>query len=147
MRQQWRIHSGGEGRWYQTWFGSHLFLDWYFTEMVMAHSKSWPSYPPWVTVPKRIDNEKRIVSVIYWLRIETRLHSSRMHTTRLLTVSPSMHCTGGSAPGGISASGGLLPGGGGSAPGAVGIPACTEADTPRQIAPPPGRHPLGRHPP
>ena len=25
----------------------------------------------------------------------TRLHSSRMRTARLLTVSPSMHCTGG----------------------------------------------------
>ena len=25
----------------------------------------------------------------------TRLHSSRMHIARLLTVSPSMHCTGG----------------------------------------------------
>ena len=25
---------------------------------------------------------------------KTRLHSSRMHTTRLLTVSPSMHCAG-----------------------------------------------------
>ena len=34
----------------------------------------------------------------------TRLHSSRMHTTRLLTVSPSMHCAGGGC---------LLPGGGG----------------------------------
>ena len=27
---------------------------------------------------------------------QTRLHSSRMHTARLLTVSPSMHCAGGS---------------------------------------------------
>ena len=36
---------------------------------------------------------------------KTRLHSSGMHTARLLTISPSMHCTG-------SASGGcLLPGG------------------------------------
>ena len=32
---------------------------------------------------------------------QTRLHSSRMHTARFLTVSPSMHCAGGSAlPGG-----------------------------------------------
>ena len=28
----------------------------------------------------------------------TRLHSSRMHTARLLTVSPSMHCAGGEVP-------------------------------------------------
>ena len=26
---------------------------------------------------------------------QTRLHSSRMHTARLLTISPSMHCAGG----------------------------------------------------
>ena len=37
----------------------------------------------------------------------TRLHSSRMHTARSLTVSPSMHCAGGSASGGC-----LLPEGG-----------------------------------
>ena len=42
---------------------------------------------------------------------ETRLHSSRMHTARSLTVSPSMLCSGGGVP---------APGGG--------IPACTEAD-------------------
>ena len=42
-----------------------------------------------------------------------------MHTARLLTVSPSMHCAGGSAPG----EGGLVPGGlllGGGVPGAGG---------------------------
>ena len=85
----------------------------------------------------------------------TRLHSSRMCTARLLTISPSMYCTGGSAPRGVSAPGGVsaprvsAPGGGclllggvcsggvvcsqgGSSPGGVsapkgGIPACTEA--------------------
>ena len=53
----------------------------------------------------------------------TRLHSSRTHTARLLTVSPSMHCTGGClvpgvyAPGvgvgGVPAWGGVCFGGGG----------------------------------
>ena len=39
------------------------------------------------------------------------MHSNRMHTARLLPVSPSMHCgrgvsaPGGSAPGGVSARG------------------------------------------
>ena len=43
---------------------------------------------------------------------QTSMHSSRMHTARLLPVSPSMHCGswvsalgGGSAPGGVSARG------------------------------------------
>ena len=42
-------------------------------------------------------------------RRKTRLHSSRMRTGRVLTVSPSMLCTGGgvSAPGGVY----LVPGG------------------------------------
>ena len=46
------------------------------------------------------------------LQTITRLHSSRMHTTHLLTISTSMHCTGGcvSLPGGV-----YLPRGGGSA--------------------------------
>ena len=54
-----------------------------------------------------------------------------MHTARLLTVSPSMHCAGGDGgwcllPGvGVSAPGGGVLGGRG------GIPACTEADPPR----------------
>ena len=74
----------------------------------------------------------------------TRLHSSRMHTARLLTVSPSMHCAGGvSALGGVPGLGDVCSGGclvqGGSAlggvsapgvPGPGGIPGCTEADTP-----------------
>ena len=35
-------------------------------------------------------------SSVYWaLYSWTRLHSSRMHTTRLLIVSPSRHCAGG----------------------------------------------------
>ena len=64
----------------------------------------------------------------------TRLHSSRMHTARLLTVSPSMHCAGG-----VSALGGCLLWGvvcswGCLLPGYVclggGIPACTEAERP-----------------
>ena len=43
---------------------------------------------------------------------KTSMHSSRMRTARLLAVSPSMHCAGGSAPGGVcSGGGGLLPGG------------------------------------
>ena len=64
----------------------------------------------------------------------TRLHSSRMHTARVLTVSPSMLCDGG-----VSAPGGDWSRGPGSAGGAWswgawsqggGIPACTEADPP-----------------
>ena len=86
----------------------------------------------------------------------TRMHSSGMRTARLLTVSPSVHCTvgcvsaqwcvssqgglpGGVCPGGcvcpglVSAQGGVWPGGcvckgGVSAQG--GIPACNGADTP-----------------
>ena len=68
----------------------------------------------------------------------TRLHTSRMHTARLLTISPSMHCTGGSAPGGVPGPGGVRSGGvngprwsasgGGAWSGGGGIPACTEAD-------------------
>ena len=54
---------------------------------------------------------------------ETRLHSSKMHTTHLLTVSPSMHCTGGCLLWGVSAVGGAWSGG-------WAIPACTEADPP-----------------
>ena len=46
----------------------------------------------------------------------TRLHSSRMHTVCLLTVSPSMHCAGGVCSGGCLVQGG--------------IPACTEVDPP-----------------
>ena len=56
------------------------------------------------------------------LRSVTRLHSSRMHTTRLLAVSPSMHCSGGSAPRGCS--------GGGLVWRGVCIPTCIEADPP-----------------
>ena len=56
----------------------------------------------------------------------TRLHSSRMRTARLLTVSLSMHCARGDAwSRGVPALGGL------PAPGElVGIPACTEVDPP-----------------
>ena len=41
------------------------------------------------------------------------MHSSRMRTARLLTVSPSMHCSRGevSAPGGVVCSGGVYSGG------------------------------------
>ena len=38
----------------------------------------------------------------------TRLHSSRMHTARLLAVSPIMHCRGGVCSGGLPAPGGFL---------------------------------------
>ena len=39
---------------------------------------------------------------------EQELHSSKMHTARMLTVSPSMHCTGGRSalPGGLPCQGG-----------------------------------------
>ena len=54
----------------------------------------------------------------------TRLHSSRMHTARSLTVSPSMLCSGGvPGPGGDAWSRGVSGQGGG-------IQACTEADPP-----------------
>ena len=42
----------------------------------------------------------------------TRLHSSRMHTARVLTVSPSIHCAGGCLLLGGVCSGGSAPGGG-----------------------------------
>ena len=57
----------------------------------------------------------------------TRLHSSRMHIARLLTVSPSMHCVRGVFARGR---GGWCPAQGASAPGGWTIPACTEADPP-----------------
>ena len=62
--------------------------------------------------------------------LETRLHSSRMHTARLLTVSPSMHWAGGgvSLPGGSALpEGGLLAGGSALQGGVLlvrGVPAC-----------------------
>ena len=69
------------------------------------------------------------------------MHSSRMLTTRLLPVSPSMHCAEGICfPGGVYFQGGVCSRGvfacgggvcflGGSAPWGC-ISACTEADTP-----------------
>ena len=63
--------------------------------------------------------------------ITRRLHSSRMHTTHSLTVSPNMHCAGGFCyrgrllPEGVSAPRGCLVQGWG-----CGIPTCTEADPP-----------------
>ena len=76
-----------------------------------------------------------------------RLHSSSMHTARLLTVSPSMYCAGGClVPGGVCLVGGVPGPGEGAWPGGCvvwgggclvregggggGIPACTEADPP-----------------
>ena len=52
-----------------------------------------------------------------------RLHSSRMHTARLLTVSPSMHCAGGSpCQGGLLVGGCLLARGGVSLLGRSALP-------------------------
>ena len=63
----------------------------------------------------------------YNVHSSIRLHSSRIHTARLLTVSPSMHCAGGLLRGGCLRSGGCLLLGGG------GIPACTEAEHPPPV--------------
>ena len=55
-----------------------------------------------------------------------------MRTARSLTVSPSMLCFGGGGvpgPGGACSVGGGVPGPGGVG---CGIPACTEADPPRE---------------
>ena len=74
--------------------------------------------------------------------LQTRLHSSRMRTVRLLPISPSMHCAGRVPASG--AGGGLLPGGvptsgpegvcswgvPASGPGGGCIPACNGADAP-----------------
>ena len=77
-----------------------------------------------------------------WKLLLTRMHSSRMRTTRLFPVSPSMHCSwGGVCSQGVSALGrGVCfwvvsaPRGGGVCScvcsGGIGIPACTEADPP-----------------
>ena len=55
--------------------------------------------------------------------LETRLHSSRMHTARLLTVSPSMHWGGWvSLPGGSPCQNGGLPCQGVSLPGGSALP-------------------------
>ena len=51
-----------------------------------------------------------------YIHMLTRLHSSRMHATRLLAVSPSMRCSGGCLLRGVCSGGG--------------IPACTEAEPP-----------------
>ena len=40
--------------------------------------------------------------------LQTRLHSSRIHTTHLLTISPSMHCTGGACSRGVPGPGECL---------------------------------------
>ena len=54
---------------------------------------------------------------IHWIKWEhlwkktlvTSMHSSRMHTTCLLPISPSMHCRGMCAPRGVSAPKGVYP--------------------------------------
>ena len=51
---------------------------------------------------------------------KTSMHSSRMRTARLLPVSPSLHCAGGSAPGGcLLLRVGSVPGGSASFQGGV----------------------------
>ena len=68
--------------------------------------------------------------------IPTRMHSSRMRTGRSLTVCCSLlpgvgaWSRGGSAPRGGAWCGGCVCSWGGVPPRGVGIPACTEADTP-----------------
>ena len=64
-----------------------------------------------------------LVVIPIWTHTRKRLHSSRMHTVRLLPVSPSMHCAGG----GVCSPRGQ---GGRGAGGGCGIPVCTEADPP-----------------
>ena len=62
------------------------------------------------------NNSTRLAAMTKFL---TRLHSSRMHTARLLTVSPSMHCSRGGclvlggawSRGRVSARRGICPGG------------------------------------
>ena len=64
----------------------------------------------------------------------TRLHSSRMHTARLLSISPSMHCTGWClGPGGCLVLGGAWSGG--AVPGSLGGVVSQHAL--RQTPPPP----------
>ena len=85
--------------------------------------------------------------------LQTRLHSSRMHTARMLTVYPSMLCTGGvylvpgvsalggSAPVGSAPGGMCVPGPGGSAPGGVcsgGVSAPGGVPGPRGVSVPSG---------
>ena len=65
------------------------------------------------------------------------MHSSRMRTTRLLPVSPRMHCSWGggglSAPGGgVSALGGVVCSRGNLLPG-MSVSSCTEADPPPPV--------------
>ena len=82
---------------------------------------SWYSLA-WIGPPSKLNN-------IHENTVTRRLHSSRMHTACLLTISPSMHCTGGSAWGrGYLLPGWSAPKGGSLPPGS--IQACTEADPP-----------------
>ena len=73
-----------------------------------------------------------MLSLCYFIHIiSTRLHSSRMRTARLLPVSPSMHCGGGSAPGWVCLLWGVCSWGCVPASGHGGcIPACNGADPP-----------------
>ena len=59
--------------------------------------------PDWTAVASMLSSRVQL--------IVTRLHSSRMHTARLLTVSPSMRCSGGCLLRGVSAPGGVCCGG------------------------------------
>ena len=96
--------------------------------------KNWIKF--WVSFEQQCDMSK-LWDPIY-LHFETRLHSSKMRTARLLTVSPSIHCAERGMPGprgcllwGCLVHGGCLVLGGGLLPGG-GIPACTKADSPHE---------------
>ena len=65
------------------------------------------------------------------IKFLTRLHSSRMHTTRLLTVSSSIHCAGG-----VLCQGGSALSGGSALPGEVSLP--------RGVV---SQHAMGQNPP
>ena len=87
-------------------------------EISVQGGLSGGSLPRGVSVretPLRTDRQTpvkvlRYPKLRFWaIKIETRLHSSRMHTARALTVSPSMLCTGGGVCSqGVSALGGGL---------------------------------------
>ena len=105
--------------------------------MSLLSDDKWVQYPFMMAMEKMgIMATSCSIHKVTAMAIETRLHSSRMHTARLLSVSPSMHCSRGCllplsvhSLGGVCSKGGVCSRGRVCSQEDVCIPACTEADT------------------